>query len=97
MARRHWPPLETRRALEAGTLPDFIGRDAVCALTGWTCAMLDLHTRTGQFPAAVVKERALKWETARVAAWLQEHPDVRPLKLFFRRPRAASSAVGQHA
>jgi hypothetical protein len=92
MARRHWPPLETRRALEAGALPAFIGRDAVCALTGWTCAMLALRSRTGGFPAPSVRRRALKWETAQVAAWLQAHQDVRPLELVFRRPRAPSVA-----
>jgi predicted DNA-binding transcriptional regulator AlpA len=92
MARRHWPPYETRRALDEGTLPAFIGKDAVCALTGWTGAMLELRCRTGKFPEPIATEKSLKWKTSQVAAWLQRHQDIRPLELFFRRPRTTSAA-----
>ena len=88
MARRHWPPLETHKALKCGKLPEYIGKDAVCALTGWTRAMLELESRTGRFPLPVVRQRALKWETARVAAWLRRHPHIRPVELCFRGPQA---------
>jgi predicted DNA-binding transcriptional regulator AlpA len=96
MSRKHWPPLETLKALREDRLPEFIGRDAVCALTGWTCAILDLRSRTGGFPKPVVveKSKTVRWKTAEVGAWLKVHPEVKPLNLFFRRPHNAPITYG---
>ena len=96
MPRRHWPPRETWYALKAGTLPDFIGRDAVCALTGWTCALLEARWRSGEFPrpqtfpATRAKERKLLWETTRVAAWLADQGIVEPPKSVAWRGRSGA-------
>jgi predicted DNA-binding transcriptional regulator AlpA len=80
MALRHWAPEETAKALRAGALPELIGRDAVCALTGWTRAMLEVRSRTGVFPEPVVlpSTRALRWKTELVAKWLRDHGMTKP-------------------
>lgn len=80
MARRHWPPRETAKALNAGKLPEFIGKDAVCALTGWTRALLEVQSRTGAFPKPVLltRTRAVRWKTELVAKWLKEHGITQP-------------------
>jgi hypothetical protein len=82
MARHHWPPRETWEAMKAGKLPTLIGRDAVCALTGWTCATLLAKSRIGKFvrpQTLLINGRPiLRWETEQVAQWLSEHGFVRP-------------------
>ena len=82
MALRHWAPDETAKALRAGALPELIGRDAVCALTGWTRAMLEVRSRTGVFPKPVVlpSTRALRWKTELVAGWLSDNGMTKPPK-----------------
>jgi predicted DNA-binding transcriptional regulator AlpA len=90
MALRHWAPDETAKALRAGVLPELIGRDAVCALTGWTRAMLEVRSRTGVFPEPVVlpSTRALRWKTELVAKWLSDHGMTNPPKpLSWRGPQ----------
>jgi predicted DNA-binding transcriptional regulator AlpA len=110
MALRHWAPEETANALKSGALPELIGRDAVCALTGWTRAMLEVRSRTGMFPAPVVlsKNRALRWKTELVAKWLKDHGIIEPPKpVSWRgpqpwqrkpkvRPRAGGRAANQN-
>ena len=75
MAIRHWDPKDTAKALRSGALPELIGRDAICALTGWTRAMLEVRSRTGKFPEPVVlpPTGALRWKTDLVAQWLRDH------------------------
>jgi predicted DNA-binding transcriptional regulator AlpA len=100
--RRHWSPRETTKALEAGKLPDLIGKDAVCALTGWTNALLEVRSRTGEFPKPVEvhPSRAHRWKTEAVAEWLRDHGITqapRPVswrgpELYLRRMKALSAA-----
>jgi hypothetical protein len=90
MALRHWAPDETAKALRSGALPELIGRDAVCALTGWTRAMLEVRSRTGKFPEPVVlpETRALRWKTEFVAQWLRDHGMTQPpMLLSWRGPQ----------
>jgi predicted DNA-binding transcriptional regulator AlpA len=104
MARRHWSPRETAKALKAGKLPDLIGKDAVCALTGWTNALLELKSRTGAFPKPVeiTPGRALRWKTELVAKWLRDHGITQaPSPVSWRGPepylrrKKAQSATGR--
>jgi hypothetical protein len=54
--------------------------------------MLELSSRTGKFPQPIElgKDKALRWKTEQVAAWLREHEEIRPIQLFFRRPRGSA-------
>jgi hypothetical protein len=74
MARHHWPPGLTWKAMQHDMLPPLIGRDAVCALTGWTCSTLLTRARTGNFVKPQISYRSgspvLRWETKQVAQWL---------------------------
>jgi len=107
MARRHWSPRETAKALKAGKLPGLIGKDAVCALTGWTNALLEVKSRTGAFPKPVVvsPNRALRWKTELVAKWLRDHGITQPPKPvpwrgrepYLRRKKASAPAARSRA
>jgi len=95
MARHHWPPGLTWEAMERGTLPPLIGRDVVCALTGWTCSTLLTRARTGKFvtPQISYKNGApvLRWETKQVAQWLSAHGFDKPHRgLPWRRGKSAA-------
>lgn len=81
--------------MESGTLPPLIGRDAVCALTGWTCSMLLMSARIGTFvkPQIIRKNGSpsLRWQTKQVAQWLAANGYVRPARrVSWRRSRSAA-------
>ena len=96
MRTRHWSPRETWEALHADQLPAFIGRDVVCALTGWTRSLLDERCRERRFPKPqIISARGrttLLWDAEQVRAWLAQHgklepPATLPWRGPFRRPK----------